>query len=46
VSGSTKSSRLAVQPTFNQLGKREFAISTFNADGSKRGTLYRTFTLE
>jgi lysozyme len=46
VSGSTKSSRLAVQSTFSQLGKREFAISTFNADGSKRGTLYRTFTLE
>lgn len=46
VSGLTKSPRLAVETTFNQLGSREFAITTFNADGSKRGTLYRTFTLE
>ncbi|MEZ4296227.1 MAG: GH25 family lysozyme [Polyangiaceae bacterium] len=46
VTGKTKSPRLAVKTTFNTLGARKFAITTYNADGSKRGTLYRTFTLE
>jgi len=46
VTGQKKSPRLAVESTFNKLGPRTFALTTFNADGSKRGTLYRTFTLE
>ncbi len=45
VSQTAHSSRLAVRSAFNQLGPREFAINTFNADGSYRGTLRRTFTL-
>jgi len=44
--GDSRSERKAVRSTFSTLGEREFAISTFNADGSLRGTLYRTFVLE
>lgn len=46
VSGQAKTSRLAVRHKYSKLGKRSFALSTFNADGSKRGTIKRTFTLE
>jgi GH25 family lysozyme M1 (1,4-beta-N-acetylmuramidase) len=46
VSGKSRSSRLAVKSTFGTLGERNFALTTFNADGSKRGTLKRTFTLK
>jgi hypothetical protein len=46
VTGQTRSPRNAVRSAFNQLGDRDFSITTFNADGSKRGTLYRSFTLE
>lgn len=40
-----KAPRLAVRSSFNQLGSRSFSITTYNADGSTRGTLKRTFTL-
>ncbi|MCC6558371.1 MAG: glycoside hydrolase family 25 protein [Polyangiaceae bacterium] len=46
VSGTAHSTRLAVKSKFTVLGQRNFSIDTFNADGSKRGTLTRTFTLE
>ena len=45
VSGETRSPRGAVRYRFGTLGERDFALTTFNADGSRRGTLYRTFTL-
>lgn len=46
VSGTTRSTRGAVRSTFSQLGERSFEIRTYNADGSLRGSLRRTFTLE
>lgn len=46
VSGTARPTRLAVRHTFSTLGAREFAISTFDAGGSYRGTLRRTFVLE
>jgi len=46
VSGLTRSTRKAVRHTFSQLGAREFRISTFNANGTLRGTITRSFTLE
>ncbi len=46
VSGKRRSTRKAVRTRFNSLGERDFAISTYNADGSLRGTLHRSFTLE
>jgi hypothetical protein len=39
-------SRLAVRSSFSRLGEREFILDTYNADGSHRGTLRRTFTLK
>jgi hypothetical protein len=45
-SGTTRSTRGAVRSMFNQLGARSFEITTFAADGTVRGTLRRTFTLE
>lgn len=45
VSGQLRSTRKAVRSSFSQLGERTFTIDTFNADGSHRGTLRRTFTL-
>jgi len=45
VSGAKHSTRLAVRNKYNQLGKRSFALSTFNANGSLRGTVTRTFEL-
>lgn len=45
VSDQTRSTRLAVRHTFSDLGQRTFQIHTFNADGTHRGTLTRTFTL-
>ncbi len=46
VSGKSKTSRLAVKSAFTTLGERDFAITTYNADGTKRGTLHRIFTIE
>lgn len=46
VTGQSRSDRNAVRSEFLQLGPRKFAISTFNADGTKRGTLHRDFTLQ
>ena len=46
VSGAARSTRRAVRSKFFQLGPRRFSIDTFNADGSKRGTLTRDFVLE
>ena len=45
ISGQSLSARLAVRSHFNQMGNRDFAITTYNADGSVRGTLRRTFEL-
>jgi len=45
VSGTSRSERLAVRSTFSQLGTRTFRVTTFNADGTERGTLTRSFTL-
>lgn len=36
---------LEVRHTYSGLGQRNFAITTYNADGSVRGTLRRTFEL-
>lgn len=44
--GSAQSTRNAVRTTFNKLGERDFTITTFNADGTVRGNLHRTFTVE
>lgn len=46
VSSQTRSARKAVRTRFNQLGRRVFAITTFDADGTERDTLYRTMVLE
>lgn len=46
VTGSASSNRAAVRSKFLTLGERNFAIDTFNTDGSYRGTLRRTFVLE
>lgn len=46
ITGKTKSPRLAVKTALNTLGARKLALTTYNADGSKRGTLYRTFVFE
>jgi hypothetical protein len=43
-SGSTRSESLKVRYLFNNVGSRHVAITTFNADGSSRGTLHRDFT--
>ena len=45
ISGQSLSARLAVRSYFSQMGNRDFAITTYNADGSMRGTLRRTFEL-
>lgn len=45
VSGQSRPERLAVRYTFSSLGERDFEIHTYNADGTRRGTLRRTFTL-
>lgn len=46
VSGTKRSTRLGVRSKFSQLGPRNFTIRTFNADGTLRGTLTRSLTLE
>jgi lysozyme len=46
VSSTSRSTRKAVRSKFLQLGERDFAISTFNANGTLRGTLHRKFELE
>ena len=43
VSGGTRSERLTVRYQLSQVGTRHVAISTFNADGTLRGTLHRDF---
>ena len=43
-SGSTRSESLKARYLFNNVGSRHVAITTFNADGSSRGTLHRDFT--
>lgn len=44
-SNSTRSTRLAVRSSFNQLGERSFTLTTYDASGAQRGVLRRTFTL-
>lgn len=44
--GKAKSPRNAVRYKFNTLGERSFDLTTFNADGSVRGHLYRDFELK
>lgn len=46
VNDQARSTRNAVRSHFNQLGSRSFRITTYNADGSVRGNLYRAFTLQ
>ncbi len=45
ISGSTRSARHIVRSRFSQIGPRTFSLSTFNQDGSLRGTLRRTLSL-
>lgn len=45
VGGKARSTRLAVRSTFTQLGPRRFRVTTFNSDGTTRGSLDRTLTL-
>ena len=44
VGSSAGSDRQEVSTTLSQLGPREVELRTYNADGSQRGTLRRTFT--
>lgn len=44
--GVSHSPRNAVRHQFSELGERTFEITTFNEDGSVRGTLHRDFRLE
>ncbi len=46
VTGTSRSARRAVRSSFTLLGSRTFTVSTFNADGTSRGTLTRSFSLE
>ena len=46
VSGQFRTPRLAVRYKYTKLGQRRFALSTFNADGTIRGTITRDFVLE
>jgi hypothetical protein len=46
VNGQTRSTRLASRHTYNVLGQRVFEIKTYSANGTLRGTLRRTFTLQ
>jgi GH25 family lysozyme M1 (1,4-beta-N-acetylmuramidase) len=46
VTKERRSKRLAVRTVFTLLQSRNFSIDIFGHDGQKRGTLYRTFTLE
>ena len=45
VTGTNRSTRKAVRYKFTNLGPRTLTITTFDASGSARGTLTRTFTL-
>lgn len=45
VSGQTRATRKAVLSHFARLGARSFAITTYNPNGTIRGTLRRTATL-
>jgi hypothetical protein len=45
LTGLTQSPRGAVRYRFLQLGARDFELRTFNADGSLRGVLRRSFSL-
>jgi hypothetical protein len=46
LSGLSRPTRLAARSLFNQVGTRVFEITTYDADGTVRGTLRRTFTIE
>lgn len=46
ISGLARVTRGAILATYSTLGKREFELSTFDANGTLRGKLRRTFTLE
>jgi GH25 family lysozyme M1 (1,4-beta-N-acetylmuramidase) len=46
VSGAIHSERLAVRYRFTVFGERRLSIRTYNADGSLRGTLRRSFVAE
>jgi len=43
VTGQSRTSRKAVSSTLNQVGMRRFELSTYNANGTYRGTLSRDF---
>lgn len=45
LSQQKRSTRLAVRSPFSTIGERSFTLTTYNADGSVRGHLRRTFTL-
>lgn len=45
-SGQKRSPRLAVRHTYSKLGARNFTLTLFDAAGAKKGTYYRSFTLE
>jgi hypothetical protein len=46
ISGATRTTRGAVLASYSTLGTRELELSTFNANGTLRGKLRRSFTLE
>jgi hypothetical protein len=46
VSGVFRTPRKAVRHKYSNVGTRSFALTTLNADGSVRGTIQRTFTIE
>lgn len=46
VSRDVCSSRKAVRSIFTRFGERRFTLTTYNADGSVRGTLRRTFAIQ
>lgn len=45
VSGQQRSNRAAVRSKFSGIGPRTFKLTTYNADGSVRGSLRRAFDL-
>ena len=44
--GMTRTSRLAVRSSLSQLGSRTVKLTTYNADGSARGSITRTFDFQ
>lgn len=45
VENQERSTRGAVRSVFSIIGERDFKLTTYNADGTVRGSLYRTFNL-